>query len=115
MISLLLTLAPFYVWRYNGAVKVVNFPANDNKIGANGECPHCAPIVSYFRPVATYVHHLPNGPQKLVSACQCESCKGFVLVVGNRQLHGHKRLRPKHDDHWHLECTLGTQPYWRGN
>jgi hypothetical protein len=54
-----------------------------------GNCPHCAPTVSYFRPVATYVDHLPNGLQKLVSAAQCESCKGFVLVVGNRQSQHH--------------------------
>jgi len=89
MIDLLLPLAPFYVWRYNGAVQVVNFPPNENKVGASGECPHCAPTVSYFRPVSSYVHHLPNNFQKVVSATQCESCKGFVLVIGNRQSPNH--------------------------
>ena len=51
--------------------------------------PHCAPTVSYFRPVSSYVHHLPNNFQKVVSATQCESCKGFVLVIGNRQSPNH--------------------------
>jgi hypothetical protein len=32
---------------------------------------------------------LPNGYQKLVSAAQCESCKGYVLVIGNRQSQNH--------------------------
>jgi len=43
MIDLLLPLAPFYVWRYNGAVQVVNFPPNENKVGASGECPDLHP------------------------------------------------------------------------
>jgi hypothetical protein len=83
-------LAPIYVWRYNGAVKIVNFPQLQNQpqqVGANGECPHCSPTISYFRPVASYGENLPNNGHRMVSAAQCESCKGFVLVVGERAPH----------------------------
>jgi len=60
-------------------MNVVNYPENgNNQVGANGECPHCG-VVSYFRPVASSVD-----TNKVVSAAKCESCKGFVLVLGNR-------------------------------
>jgi hypothetical protein len=83
----LLELAPLYVWRYNGAVKIVNFPFQQNhphQIGANGECPHCSPTISYFHPVANYMTTLLTGAQGVVSAARCESCKNFVLIVGQK-------------------------------
>ncbi|MGA7560617.1 MAG: DUF4145 domain-containing protein [Terriglobales bacterium] len=79
MIDLLLSLAPFYIWRYNGAVQIVNFPESAcNQIGARGDCPHCS-ANSYFRPLVT-----ANQFMRVLSACQCEACKQFVLVVGQR-------------------------------
>jgi hypothetical protein len=70
-------------------MKIVNFP-DYKQIGASGECPHCFDK-SYFRPVAThaqpswYEPRLRQYLQDIVSACQCESCKGYVLVVGHRE------------------------------
>jgi uncharacterized protein DUF4145 len=91
--KILENLAPCYVWAYNGAMKIANFAPQFEEIGASGECPHCSPHFSYFRPVATYlelpVRKTENSPvctQKVVSACQCEACKGFVLVVGKREI-----------------------------
>jgi len=65
-------------------MNIVNCPQNQQQVGANGECPHCSPTISYFRPVASHATQLPNGLQGLISAAQCESCKGFVLVVGQK-------------------------------
>jgi hypothetical protein len=76
----LLELAPFYVWRYNGAVQIVNFPPQYERVGANGECPHCSPTISYFGPIATYSEQISGG-RRIVSAAQCQSCKAFVLVI----------------------------------
>ena|ERR1700675_1423180 len=84
LIDHFLSLAPFFIWRYNGAVKIVNFGPQFQQIGANGECPHCSPTISYFHPVATHVEHLPTGAHRIISAARCESCKGFVLVLGDR-------------------------------
>jgi hypothetical protein len=88
--NLFAELAPFYIWRYNGAVKIVNFPPQQQQVGANGECPHCSPTISYFRPVASYSENLPNGGHRVVSAAQCENCKGFVLVIGEK----HPNVQP---------------------
>jgi hypothetical protein len=87
----ILELAPFYLWRYNAAMEIVNFPhAQFNQVGANGECPHCAPVRSYFHPVATYTEPPRTGTlHKIVTAAQCQSCKGFVLIVGYRQSGAH--------------------------
>ncbi|MGA9932020.1 MAG: hypothetical protein WBQ13_13810, partial [Terriglobales bacterium] len=64
MIDLLLSLAPFYIWRYNGAVQIVNFPESAcNQIGARGDCPHCS-ANSYFRPLVT-----ANQFMRVLSAC----------------------------------------------
>jgi hypothetical protein len=92
LIDLLLSLAPFYIWRYNGAVEIVNFSQQAGlpqpvQVGARGECPHCAPTISYFRPVGSYQTQLQNGLLGIVSPAQCESCKGFVLVIGQKTQH----------------------------
>jgi hypothetical protein len=85
-------LFPFYVCAYNGAVRIVNFPEHQfNQMGASGECPHCK-ATSYFKPMATCLEtpklaQTQRGQvhrQRGASACQCESCKEFILVVGTR-------------------------------
>jgi hypothetical protein len=71
-------------------VKIVNFPHHIQQpaqVGANGECPHCSPTISYFKPVASYGEAVTNGGHRVVSAAQCESCKGFVLIVGQHPAH----------------------------
>jgi hypothetical protein len=86
-IDLLSELVPFYLWRYNGAMQIVNFPFQQNQphqVGANGECPHCSPTISYFHPIANYFENLSSGAQRVVSAARCESCKKFVLVIGEK-------------------------------
>lgn len=78
---------PAYLWEYNGAMKIVNFPTQGyNMIGASGECPHCG-VNSYMRPhhaVTEQMYRLDGGVAgfKMASPAQCESCKEFVLVVG---------------------------------
>jgi hypothetical protein len=64
-------------------MNIVNYPQTPNQVGANGECPHCSPTISYFRPIASYHENMGNGI-RVVSAAQCESCKGFVLVIGQK-------------------------------
>lgn len=86
-------LMPFFVWQHGGAMEIVNFPdVKYDKIGATGECPHCK-ARAYFRPVANHLELASpkdsNGPQctqRAACACQCEGCKGFILVVGIRDL-----------------------------
>ena len=82
--QLILDLCPAVIWAYNRPMQIVNFPPQENKVGASGECPHCSPTKSYFRPLTSHVENAPNGFQKLISAAQCESCKNFVLVVAHR-------------------------------
>lgn len=65
-------------------MKIVNFSSQQMQVGANGECPHCSPTISYFRPVASHQEQMGTGGLRLVSAAQCESCKGFVLVIGQK-------------------------------
>jgi hypothetical protein len=82
-------LAPFYLWAYNGFMEIVNFQDRQyNAVGARGRCPHC-PAESYFRPVGTpHQEQIGETPQhKIVNAAQCEACKGFVLVVGQKPFH----------------------------
>lgn len=83
-------IAPFYLSAYNGRVEIVNFPdQNHNQIGARGQCPHC-PATTYFRPVTpVYKEALPEGGYRVVTAAQCEACKGFVLVIGIQTGHNH--------------------------
>lgn len=89
--QILSSLAPFYIWAYNGAMKIANFPPEFDKMGASGECPHCR-AVSYFKPVATKLENptiASSGSQCAqagVSACQCEACRGYVLVVARRTM-----------------------------
>jgi hypothetical protein len=86
------TVAPFYVWAYNCPMKIVNFAPEHKQIGASGQCPHCFPVQSYFRPRATYLEQPVNNKatrfwnQNIVCACECENCKGFILVRGSREL-----------------------------
>jgi hypothetical protein len=77
--------APCFLWAYNCPMKIVNFPPQHQQVGANGECPHCS-VFSYFRPTASCFEHRPNGLQFVISAAQCESCKEFVMVIGERNL-----------------------------
>jgi hypothetical protein len=79
----LLELVPFCVWAYNEPMEVVNFPPQFGSIGASGECPHCR-VRSYFQPVGgTHQEQVRDTPQyKIVSAAQCQACKGFLLVQG---------------------------------
>jgi hypothetical protein len=80
LLDTLSELTPFYVWSYNGAVQIVNFPENAYmQIAARGICPHCA-MPSYFRPVGSA---LQMGV-RAINACQCEACKEFLLVIGMR-------------------------------
>jgi hypothetical protein len=70
----LLELVPFFVWRYNGAMQIVNFPETaNNQVGASGHCPHCT-VLSYFRPVATATEFSGQW-QKVISAAQCQVCQ----------------------------------------
>ncbi len=67
-------------------MEIVNFaPQQFVNVGASGLCPHC-PNQSYFRPVgAAYIEQiLGRQGNRIVNAAQCESCKGFILVVGER-------------------------------
>jgi hypothetical protein len=71
-------------------MQIVNFAPDYKQIGASGKCPHCA-ANSCFRPMATYLGQstyevsIKKYTQTAVSACECESCQGFVLVRGSRE------------------------------
>ena len=84
----LLELAPFYVWSYNGGVRIVNFPPQFGQIGASGGCPHCL-RESYFQPVGPafqeQVHETPSF--RIVNAAECEACKNFLLIEGVKPYH----------------------------
>jgi Domain of unknown function (DUF4145) len=74
-------------WYTPQLMEIVNFQQeNFGHIGARGICPHCA-FRSYFRPV-TGAHREPDARQEqrhwICNGAQCESCKGFVLVVGDK-------------------------------
>jgi hypothetical protein len=86
MIELFYELTPFYVWRYNGAMEIVNFPEHqNNQLGATGICPHCG-TQSYFHPGATCIEGSRRmGYQRGISAAKCQSCKEYVLIVGERE------------------------------
>lgn len=67
-------------------MRIVNFPPNCNQIGASGECPHCL-CHSYLRPTGNVYTEADPRNSSIQRSCnpgQCESCKGFVLVVGKR-------------------------------
>ena len=67
-------------------MEIVNFaPQQFVQVGASGVCPHC-PKQSYFRPVgAAYLEKIYGGNgNRIANAAQCESCKGFILVIGER-------------------------------
>jgi len=72
---------PVCLWQYEGQMKVVNFPESGfNQVGASGDCPHCSTVNSYFRPLVSS----DNG-YRMVSAARCETCKEFVLIVGEKK------------------------------
>ncbi len=75
------------IWTcYDACVNIVNFPENNfQMIGASGTCPHCAKE-SYFRPITSPYSEKSGSYQTICDAAQCEACKGFVLVVGQRNL-----------------------------
>lgn len=66
-------------------MKIVNFPAQSfNQVGASGECPHCG-HASYFRPVTSaHTDQMTGAIHKICNGAQCESCKEFVLILGER-------------------------------
>jgi Domain of unknown function (DUF4145) len=92
-------LAPFYIWAYNGPMRIVNFVPEYKQVGASGTCPHCA-VKSYFRPMATYLQQAVHNKstlyfeQNVISACECESCKEFVLVRGLRSIANPQKAEP---------------------
>jgi Domain of unknown function (DUF4145) len=68
-------------------MEIVNFPGQQfGQVGARGACPHCS-FQSYFRPL-TSAHweadSVNNNSFLMCNGGQCESCKGFVLVVGRK-------------------------------
>lgn len=64
---------------YNLVVELVTSPINNQPASARGGCPHCG-IPSYFHPVGN--PHMES--QRMCNAAQCQSCKGFVLIVCRR-------------------------------
>lgn len=86
-------LLPLYVWAYNARMEIVNFPEiNHAQVGARGICPHCGDQ-SYFAPVSTYMD-VSSPTQRVAGACRCQSCKGFILVVGWRNSVQHGQNSP---------------------
>src|SRR4029077_2946529 len=66
-------------------MEIVNFPEIAySQVGATGDCPHCSTPSSYFRPLGNAV----NQYARVANICQCEPCKEFVLVVGQRTNQG---------------------------
>jgi hypothetical protein len=84
---LALSTSELWDWYTPQLMQIVNFQAdNFRQVGARGICPHCS-YRSYFRPVTSSFLE-QQGEQSSIwwvcNAAQCESCKGFVLVVGKR-------------------------------
>jgi len=50
-------------------------------VGAKGRCPHCG-CLSLFLAVTS--GHLDGGGLRICNGAQCQACKQFILVVGNR-------------------------------
>lgn len=95
-------------WYTPRLMEIVNFPnLQFGQVGGRGVCPHCS-FHAYFKPV-TSAHTEPRreGGQWICNAAQCESCKGFVLVVGQRN----PRL-PNDRQDWHFE---GVYPLGKPN
>ena len=68
---------------YAPDMEIVNFATAHQQVGASGACPHCGNI-SYFKPVTGAYFELYQSWQTICNATQCEACKKFALVVGNR-------------------------------
>jgi hypothetical protein len=81
------------------AMKISNFHPEYKEFGASGECPHCH-VASYFKAVATSIEKpiiKDSGPQctqNAASACQCEACKNYVLVVAKRTIPNQSAYAP---------------------
>ncbi len=69
---------------YNRRMQIVNFPTGYSQVGARGECPHCS-FLAYFRPVTNGYLEKHAYSETICNGAQCESCKEYVLVVGERQ------------------------------
>lgn len=87
LIDLLLhSLQPY--WQcYNVGMEIINFPPDNQEIGASGVCPHCQ-VKSYFKPVGSaYIEgrNLNKERTRICNGAQCEACKSFVFVVGSRE------------------------------
>ncbi len=75
---------------YNPDVNIVNYQPQYGQIGANGTCPHCR-SKSLFMPVgAPHISNIGN-VQRICNAAECQGCKKFVLVVGERYQHAGER------------------------
>jgi hypothetical protein len=94
----LIALSTSALWgRYTPeSMEIVNFQSQTfTQVGARGDCPHCS-FRSYFRPVTSAYTEQDGANQQrfwICNAAQCESCKGFVLVVGWKMLQGHQPWR----------------------
>jgi hypothetical protein len=105
----LVALSTLALWvRYAPKLmEIVNFPQNGYaQVGARGNCPHCS-FLSYFRAITT-AHVEAKNPQNqlwwICNGAQCEACKGFVLIVGQRD--------SRYGQEWGLE---GVYPLGRPN
>jgi hypothetical protein len=99
--DLLPALVGCYVWEYNGAMEIVNFPdSTHTKVGATGICPHCD-ARSVFNPVSQFIERGKHGYSLIVCAVRCIGCKEFMLVRGSRMTS---------DGEWQAEAfyPLGT-------
>jgi uncharacterized protein DUF4145 len=85
----LITLSTSGLWSSytSQLMEIVNFQQLQfTQVGGRGTCPHCS-FKSYFRPLNAAYTEQDSGNQNrywICNAAQCESCKGFVLVVGRK-------------------------------
>jgi hypothetical protein len=72
-------------WYTSTHMEMVNFTSQQfNQVGARGCCPHCS-FQTYFRPITSaYTEQRNPHNFSICNAAQCEACKQFVLVVGNK-------------------------------
>jgi len=84
LMELVLQCQPFPALCYSVRMEIINFPGSGfQQVGGSGVCPHCGDR-SYFKPVTAAYQELNGGMQILCNAAQCEACKKFALVVGER-------------------------------
>src|SRR5271155_4398523 len=86
LMELALWCQPYDALCYSVNMEIINFPTNGfQQVGSSGVCPHCS-CRSYFKPVTAAYQELIAGFQILCNAAQCEACKNFALVVGERNM-----------------------------